>query len=170
MENSVTTSQQKRQALRSRAWSVTTRVEFSDRGSSAYRRPFGFTAICATGCRTNCAKFRLLPHPVQPKSKAGAECVMAPMLIRSTPVSAAAADCREVNAAGGFQFDGRVELVPQRHGRPELVGRHVVEKNNVRAGGKTSASCSSVSTSTSTIGGEGIGDSGFGIGCRSCSM
>ena len=59
------------------------------------------------------------------------------MLIRSTPVSAAAHRIvvrlmppEASNSTAGLK------LVPQRHGRPEFVGRHVVEKNNVRASRK----------------------------------
>ena len=71
---------------------------------------------------------RLRPYESQssPKSNATAECVSAPTLIRSTPLSAIARTVDRVDAARSLQLDRRRHGVATRHGLAELGRIHVV--------------------------------------------
>ena len=69
-------------------------------------------------------------------SSAGAEWVISPTLIRSTPVERNLADRVQRHAAGGLQLDGRRNRVAAGDGLAERVGPHVVQEHDVRAGGE----------------------------------
>ena len=69
----------------------------------------------------------------RPKSRAAAECVKAPTLIRSTPVSAIA-HRGQADSARGLQFDGRLDGIAAGDGLSQLGSGHVVEQHDVGPG------------------------------------